>query len=332
MNTVNIHGSPEQDDADTDRPARADATDGLARRSRRAVIGTAVGLTAGAVAGAAGGVALAASTGPPAPTLLDGSRRFAGRVVLITGATSGIGRAAALAFAREGAAVAFCGRRAALGEQLRTEIGAGGGQALFVRADVRDEEQVSRFVAAVVDRFGRIDVALNNAGITIEKPLHEFTAAEFGDVVDTNLRGVFYAMKYEIPPMIEAGGGTILVTSSTVANSTAARRSVYTASKSALVGLVRSAALDYGGAGIRVTAILPGTTNTALVRGSAGLTGMPDAAWEIGAAQWGRSNVPGLARMATPEEIAAFAVSAASPELTYLTGSALAVSGGTGTG
>ncbi|MGI5215179.1 SDR family NAD(P)-dependent oxidoreductase [Plantactinospora sp. CA-290183] len=296
-------------------------------RNRRAIIGTAVGLTAGL----ASGVSLAAMAAPPAPTVLDG-RRFADKVVLVTGATSGIGRAAAIAFAREGASVAFCGRRANLGEQLQAELVAGGTQALFVRADVRDEQQVQRFVGAAVDRFGRIDVALNNAGITIEKPLHEFTGAEFADLVDTNLRGVFHAMKHQIPYMLAAGGGTILVTSSTVANTTSAGRSVYTATKSALIGLVRSAALDYGNAGIRITAILPGTTNTALVRGSAGMAGIPDPAWEIGAAQWGRANVPGLRRMATPEEIAAFAVSTASPELTYLTGTAVAASGGTGSG
>jgi NAD(P)-dependent dehydrogenase (short-subunit alcohol dehydrogenase family) len=318
MNTVNI---PE-----------SDSTDASPRRQRRAVLGAAVGVTAAAVAGVAGGVALASSSAPPAPTVLDGRRRFAGKVVLITGATSGIGRASAVAFAREGATVAFCGRRTALGEQLQAELRAGGGQAQFVAADVRREADVQRLVSTVVERFGRLDVALNNAGITIEKPLHEFTATEFADVVDTNLRGVFYAMKHQIPHMIAGGGGTILVTSSTVANATAAKRSVYTASKAALVGLVRSAALDYGKDGIRVTAILPGTTNTALVRGVSGMSGIPDAAWEVGAAQWGRSNVPGLSRMATPEEVAAFAVSAASPELTYLTGSALAISGGTGAG
>ncbi|MBL7252985.1 SDR family NAD(P)-dependent oxidoreductase [Paractinoplanes lichenicola] len=282
--------------------------------------------------GAVAGAGIMSASSAPAPTVLDGNRRFAGKVVLITGATSGIGRASALAFAREGAALAFCGRRAELGRGLEDEIRGTGGQALFVRADVRDEGQVRQFVNAAADRFGRVDVALNNAGITIEKPLHEFTAAEFGDVLDTNVRGVFYAMKYQIPHMLTAGGGTILVTSSTVANTTSAKRSVYTASKSALVGLVRAAALDYGDKGIRVTAILPGTTDTALVRGSAGLTSVPDAAWRVGAAQWGRSNVPGLRRMATPEEIAAFAVSAASPELTYLTGTALAASGGTGAG
>ncbi|MET7394310.1 SDR family oxidoreductase [Dactylosporangium sp. NPDC005572] len=318
--------------ANIDEPARSDEYEPSRRRSRRAIIGTTVGLAAGAAAGVVAGVGAARAAEPPAPTVLQGDRRFAGKVVVVTGATSGIGRAAAVAFARAGAAVAFCGRRAGLGAQVQAQITEGGGQGLFVRTDVRDEEQVRRFVDTAVDRFGRVDVALNNAGVTVEKPLHEFTTAEYTDVIDTNLRGVFYAIKYQVPHMLANGGGTILVTSSTVANLTSPGRSIYTASKSALVGLVRSAALDYGGSGIRVTAILPGTTNTALVRGSAGMLGVPDAAWEVGAAQWGRSNVAGLHRMATPEEIAAFAVNVASPELTYLTGTALAVSGGSGAG
>ncbi len=200
--------------------------------------------------------------GRPAPTVIDGSRRYADQVVLITGATSGIDRASALAFAREGAAVAFCGRRAELGRQLADEITAAGGQAWFVPADVRDEDQVRQFVSRTVDRFGAIHVAMNNAGITIEKQLHEYSADEFADIVDTNLRGVFFAMKHQIPQLITQGGGTIMVTSSANVNITSARRSIYAASKSGLIGMVRSAALDYGRQGVRIFSLVPGTTDT----------------------------------------------------------------------
>lgn len=300
------------------------------RPSRRAVLGVAAGTTAAAVAGLAGGVALASSSRPPAGTVIDGARRYADQVVMITGATSGIGRASALAFAREGAAVAFCGRREERRRQVADEITSAGGRALYVRADVRDEDQVRAFVDRTVERFGGINVALNNAGITIEKPLHEFTAAEFDDLVHTNLRGVFFAMKYQVPQLITQGGGTILVTASAAANRTSARRSIYAATKTGLIGLVRAAALDYGRQGIRIMAMLPGTTDTELVRNSAGMGNVPDAAWSVAAAQWARSNVDGLGRMAKPEEIAAFAVAVASSELTFLTGASLSVDGGTG--
>jgi NAD(P)-dependent dehydrogenase (short-subunit alcohol dehydrogenase family) len=299
---------------------------------RRLALGAAGGLAFGVLAGAAGGASLAAASRPKAPTLIAGERRFKGKVVLITGATSGIGRAAAKAFAREGAKVSFCGRRKELGKQVEEEIGGEGGEALYIPADVREEAQVARFVRRTVEAFGALDIALNNAGITIEKPLHEFSAAEWDDVTNTDFRGAFFAMKYEIPEMLKRGGGSIFVTSSSNEHRTAPGRSVYTASKMGLIGLVRSAALDYATQGIRINAIVPGTTDTALVRRAAGMENAPDALWEIGAAQWGRSNVLGMKRMATPDEIAAFIVAMASPELTYMTGSSLVADGGSGAG
>ncbi|QPM92176.1 SDR family NAD(P)-dependent oxidoreductase [Pseudooceanicola algae] len=299
---------------------------------RRLAIGAAGGLAVGAVAGLVGGVAVAASATPPASVVIDGSRRFDGKVVLVTGGTSGIGRATAMAFALEGAKVAFCGRRETLGTEVEGEIREAGGEALYIRADVREDDQVAALVQQTVEAFGGLDIAFNNAGITLEKPLHEFTAAEWDDMTDTNLRGVFLSMKYQIPVMLERGGGTILVTSSSVEHNTAPGRGIYTASKRGLVGLVRSAALDYAEQGIRINAIAPGTTDTALVRRVGGMENAPDAVWAIGSAQWAQANMAGIKRMATAEEIAAFVVAMASPGLTYLNGSVLGVDGGTGTG
>lgn len=313
------------------RNAAEFSTEPSGRPERRRLIGSAVALAAGAVGGFASGAALADAAAPPATIRLDGLQRYRDKVVLITGATSGIGRATALAFGREGARVALCGRREGLGEAVAEDIRRAGGQALFVRADVRDEAQVAAFVDRTVTSFGGLDVAINNAGITREKALHEFTTAEWDDVIQTNLRGVFYGIKHQVPHLITRGGGVILMTSSLVAHSTAAGRSVYSATKAGLIGLARAAALDYGDKGVRINAILPGTTDTPLVRDVAGMTGIPDAAWAIGAAQWGRSHVQGLKRMARPEEIAAFMVAMASPDLTYLTGSDLSIHGGVGT-
>jgi NAD(P)-dependent dehydrogenase (short-subunit alcohol dehydrogenase family) len=300
---------------------RGPGANGLADPDRRKLIGSALaaGLAAGLASAPRAGLADAVAVGP--------ARRFENKVVVITGATSGIGRAAALAFAAEGAKVGFCGRREALGSEVERQIRAAGGVATYLRADVRREEEVKVFVDGIAARYGRLDVAFNNAGITMEKPLHEFSAEEFDDVLTTNLRGVFFAMKHEIPHMLAAGHGNIVVTSSSEAIATAEHRSVYSASKRGLLGLVQSAALDYADKGIRVNALLPGTTNTALVRQAAGHESMPDALWNVGAAVWARSHVP-LKRMATPEEIAAFAVVLASDAYPFMTGSAQLIDGG----
>lgn len=290
------------------------------------MIAAAVGL-AGGLIGAAVGVSLGGARSSPAPRRL-GARRFEDKVVCITGATSGIGRAAALAFAAEGAKVGFCGRREALGRAVEQQIRAAGGEATYVRADVLLEENVRAFIEQVVRTYGRLDVAFNNTGITIEKPLHLYTVPEWDLVLNTNLRGVFLAFKYEIPHLIAAGGGNVVVTSSSNAIASSAGRAAYTASKRALVGLVQCAALDYASQGIRVNALVPGTTDTPLVRRAAGMENVPDAAWQLMASQWAKSHLPGQGRMAAPEEIAAFALTLASDEHPYLTGAALVIDGG----
>ena len=287
--------------------------------SRRTMLGLATAAVAGSLA--------ACSHSHPVISSAPLRRRFVGKSVLITGATSGIGRAAAEQFAAEGGKVAFCGRRVNLGHEVENSIRSRGGEATYIRADVRDESQVRALVDQTVQKYGRLDVAFNNAGITLEKPLHEYTSAEWDDVLSTNLRGVFLAMKYEIPYMLANGGGNIVVTSSSNAIATTAHRSAYTASKRGLVGLVQSAALDYVSKGIRVNTLIPGTTDTALVRGVAHMEGAPDTVWEAAASVWAKSHIP-MGRMATAEEIASFALSLASDDFPFMTGAQMVIDGG----
>jgi NAD(P)-dependent dehydrogenase (short-subunit alcohol dehydrogenase family) len=299
------------------------------RYSRRRLLttgGAAAGV--GALAGVAAGVAIVQG-GAPTPRVNPGQRRrFEGKVVIITGATSGIGKAAAVRFAAEGGKVGFCGRRQDLGRAVEQEISRAGGEATFVRADVRVEQDVARFVDQIATAYGGINVCFNNAGITIEKPLHEYTAKEWDDVVGTNLRGGFLALKYQIPHLLQQGGGTVVVTASSNAIATNEARSAYTASKRALAGMVQSAALDYAAHNIRINTLIPGTTNTDLVRRAAGAMNLPDAAWNAMAAAWAKSNVPGQGRMATADEIAEFALALASDDFPYMTGAQMVIDGG----
>jgi hypothetical protein len=290
--------------------------------NRRAMLG----LTATALAGSLTACAHP-TTAKTAQTNIPARQRFQNKVVLITGATSGIGRAAAEQFAAEGGKVAFCGRRENLGHEVETGIRSRGGEATYIRADVRDESQVKAFVDQTVHKYGRLDVAFNNAGITLEKPLHEYSSAEWDDIVNTNLRGNFLAMKYEIPYMLANGGGNIVVTSSSNAIATTEKKAAYTASKRGLVGLVQAAAQDYVEKGIRINALIPGTTDTALVRRVAHMENVPDLVWEAAASANAKLHIP-MGRMATPQEIAAFALALASDDFPYMTGAQMVIDGG----
>lgn len=199
---------------------------------------------------------------------VPGSGRFAGKVVAITGATSGIGEATARAFAREGATVVFNGRRAELGQQVQQSIERDGGTALFIQTDVREAPQVEQFVSTVVDRYGQLDIAFNNAGVFMTPAtVAEMDLDNYRNMIATNLDGIFYSMKYEIPQMQE-NGGVIVNMASVAAHRGFANTPHYNASKHGVIGLTKAAATQYSDTGIRINSISPLAVDTPMLRRS----------------------------------------------------------------
>jgi meso-butanediol dehydrogenase/(S,S)-butanediol dehydrogenase/diacetyl reductase len=249
--------------------------------------------------------------------------RLAGKAAVITGASTGIGRACALRFAREGARLVLADRRDAEGEALRREIERLGGESAFVHTDVARRADSERAIDSCVERYGGIDILFCNAGITLPKLLHESSDAEIERLLAVNLLAVLHAARHAIPIMLaQATGGTMLFTASKTGLVAQTDSPVYCASKGAVVMLAKALALDYATRGIRVNALCPGIIDTPMLQQFADSRPDPAAAWASYAA------AQPMGRLGTPEECADAALWLVSDEASFITGVALPVDGG----
>ncbi|MFO8101313.1 MAG: SDR family oxidoreductase [Dehalococcoidia bacterium] len=243
-----------------------------------------------------------------------------GKVALVTGAGAGIGRAAALAFAREGANVVVSDVIVDGGEETVKQVQESGGEATFVRTDVSRSADVEAMVKKTIDTYGRLDYAANNAGINGPiTALADCTEEDWDKVMGVNLKGVWLCMKYEIPWMLEAGGGAIVNTASMAGIVGFPAQPPYVTSKHGVIGLTRTAALDYGSRGIRVNAVCPGVIHTTMVESL--LDTIPDIIDSL------NKQAP-VGRIGQPGEIAEAIVWLCSDAASFVTGHALAVDGG----
>ncbi len=244
------------------------------------------------------------------------------KVAIVTGASSGIGYAAAKLFAQEGARLVVAGRRQAELDALVGEIDKAGGKAIAVAGDVKNEAHAKALVDTAISEFGGLDIAFNNAGSRGEMaPVPELSLSGWRDTIDTNLTSAFLGAKYQVPAMISRGGGSIVFTSSFVGNTVGfPDMGAYAAAKAGIVGLTQVLAAEFGAKGIRANAILPGGTDTPANHANA-----------EGAPEGTRAFIEGLhalKRMARPEEIARSALHLASDASSFITGVALLVDGG----
>ena len=245
--------------------------------------------------------------------------KLSGKVALVTGGTSGIGKTTAIAFARAGAKVVLTGRREKEGAQVVDEIRKLGGDAAFVRADVAKDADVKAMVDFTVGKYGRLNVAFNNAGVEWTGPLDQATEAEYRRVFDINVWGVLNSMRHEIPVMLKNGGGAIVNNSSVAGHVGLAGASIYMASKHAVEGLTKSIALEFAKQSIRVNAVAPGVIATDMLDRFAGKESeMRDSLNSI---------IP-VGRIGAGEEIAAAVLYLCSDDAKFTTGTSLVVDGG----
>jgi NAD(P)-dependent dehydrogenase (short-subunit alcohol dehydrogenase family) len=248
---------------------------------------------------------------------MAGADRFTDRVAFITGAASGIGRAAAIAFAAEGARVAILDRSADALRTVEASVKEAGGEVLAIACDVSSPDQVEDAIKQIVDRFGRLDIAFNNAGVENKAaPVHEIDLAEWDRIIGINLRGTFLCMKHELAQMVKQGRGVVVNTSSGAGIRGVAGGAAYAASKHAIIGLTRSAALDYAKQNIRVNAVLPGNIETPMMDRFTG-----------GDMQKAIDLEP-VGRLGKPEEIAEAVLWMASDLGGFVTGAATVIDGG----
>jgi NAD(P)-dependent dehydrogenase (short-subunit alcohol dehydrogenase family) len=244
--------------------------------------------------------------------------RFTGKVALVTGGTGGIGEATALAFAKEGAAVVISGRREKEGARVVGRIRGAGGKAVFERGDVSDEKQVRDLVARTVREFGRLDLAVNNAGVESKGPLSGVTPEEYRKVFDINVLGVLLSMKHEIPAMIRNGGGSVVNVASIAGLIGMAEVSIYIASKHAVLGLTKAVAMEFAKQNVRVNAVSPAAIQTDMLDRFAGDEG-------------GKSYLASLhpvGRIGTAEEVAEAILFLCAPGASFITGQNIVVDGG----
>ena len=248
---------------------------------------------------------------------MNNNNGFTGKVALVTGGTSGIGKATAIAFARAGAKVVLSGRREQEGAQVVDEIKKLGGEAAFVRADVARDGDVKKMIDFTIDKFGKLDIAFNNAGVEWKGPLDQATEAEYRRVFDINVWGVLNSMRHEIPAMLRNGGGAIVNTSSVAGHVGLAQVSVYIASKHAVEGLTKSVALEFAKQNVRINAVAPGPIVTEM--------------WDRFAADGMTDQMISLVpagRVGGVDEIAAAVLYLASDAAKFTTGTSLVVDGG----
>lgn len=245
------------------------------------------------------------------------SPRFAGKVAFVTGAASGIGRATAVAFAAEGARLAILDRSEAALQDTAAAVRVAGGEVLAIACDVSSPEQVAAAVARTVEAFGRLDIAFNNAGVENKAaPVAEIELAEWDRILGINLRGTFLCMQHQLAQMLRQGGGVVINTSSGAGVRGVAGGAAYAASKHAIIGLTKSAALDYAKSNIRVNAILPGNIETPMMDRFTG-----------GDIQKAIDLEP-VGRLGKPEEIAEAVLWMSADLGAFVTGAAIAVDGG----
>jgi len=248
--------------------------------------------------------------------------RLKGKVALITGGTSGIGSATAIRFAKEGAAVTITGRNAERGEDVVQEIVAAGGEALFVRADVRSAADCRNAVERTLEHFGKIDILFNNAGVFHPRTIPDCSEEEWDETIESSLKGAFLMSKYTLPSMIERGSGSIIHTSSGWGILGGNGAAAYCAAKGGLVVMAKAMAIDHGPQGIRVNCVCPGDVLTPMLHDDAQKRGM---SWDDYAA--GAADRP-LGRIGTVDEIADAVLFLASDESSFVTGESLVVDGG----